>query len=101
MFFPFFKLFERSELDESEYSETKNDTLEQLKELNQSLSKMMSGDMTLVDHLSAMQLVKDLIMLWLDSISKLFLDFGSVMFPSLNFPRRHKLPLAQLFEHQL
>lgn len=46
----------KSELDESEYTETKNDTLEQLKELNESLSKMMSGDMTLVDHLSAMQL---------------------------------------------
>ncbi|KAJ1524933.1 hypothetical protein ONE63_009791 [Megalurothrips usitatus] len=46
----------RDELDESEYSETKNDTLEQLKELNDSLSKMMSGDMTLVDQLSAMQL---------------------------------------------
>ncbi|XP_034254047.1 protein LZIC-like [Thrips palmi] len=46
----------KSELDESEYTDTKNDTLEQLKELNESLSKMMSGDMTLVDHLSAMQL---------------------------------------------
>lgn len=47
----------RDELEESEYMETKNDTLEQLKELNESLSKMMSGDMTLIDHLSAMKMV--------------------------------------------
>lgn len=46
----------KDDLDELEYTETKNDTLDQLKELNESLSKMMSGDMTLVDHLSAMQL---------------------------------------------
>ena len=46
----------KDELDESEYIETKNDTLEQLKELNESLSKMMSGDMTLIDHLSAMKM---------------------------------------------
>lgn len=46
----------KDDLEESEYTETKNDTIEQLKEFNESLSRMISGDMTLVDHLNAMQL---------------------------------------------
>uniref|UniRef100_A0A3Q0R4A4 Leucine zipper and CTNNBIP1 domain containing n=1 Tax=Amphilophus citrinellus TaxID=61819 RepID=A0A3Q0R4A4_AMPCI len=44
------------ELDEEEYEETKKETLEQLGEFNDSLKKIMSGDMTLVDELSGMQL---------------------------------------------
>ncbi len=47
----------RSDLDSEEYEETKRETLEQLEEFSQSLSKLMSGDMTLVDELGAMQLV--------------------------------------------
>ncbi|XP_030589575.1 protein LZIC [Archocentrus centrarchus] len=46
----------REELDEEEYEETKKETLEQLGEFNDSLKKIMSGDMTLVDELSGMQL---------------------------------------------
>ncbi|XP_028438618.1 protein LZIC isoform X2 [Perca flavescens] len=46
----------REELDEDEYEETKKETLEQLSEFNDSLKKIMTGDMTLVDELSGMQL---------------------------------------------
>lgn len=48
----------REELDEEEYEETKKETLEQLSEFNDSLKKIMTGDMTLVDELSGMQLVR-------------------------------------------
>jgi hypothetical protein len=50
----------RGDLDQSEYEETKNETMEQLREFNESLSKMISGDMTLVDQLGSMQLVSAL-----------------------------------------
>ncbi|ELK28022.1 Protein LZIC [Myotis davidii] len=46
----------REELDADEYEETKKETLEQLSEFNDSLKKIMSGNMTLVDELSGMQL---------------------------------------------
>lgn len=48
----------REELDADEYEETKRETLEQLREISDSLKKIMSGDMTLVDELSGMQLVR-------------------------------------------
>ncbi|MEE6485153.1 hypothetical protein FKM82_014184 [Ascaphus truei] len=47
----------RDELDADEYEETKKETLEQLSEFNDSLKKIMSGNMTLVDELSGMQLM--------------------------------------------
>lgn len=47
----------RDELDADEYEETKKETLEQLSEFSDSLQKIMSGNMTLVDELSGMQLV--------------------------------------------
>lgn len=47
----------REDLDEEEYEETKKETLEQLKEFNDSLTKMKGGNMTLVDELNRMQLV--------------------------------------------
>lgn len=50
----------REDLDEEEYEETKKETLEQLNEFNESLKKIMTGDMTLVDELSGMQLVGNL-----------------------------------------
>ncbi|XP_034938166.1 protein LZIC-like [Chelonus insularis] len=46
----------RDDLDPSEYEETKNDTIEQLKELNESLQKMLSGNISLINDLGAMQL---------------------------------------------
>ncbi|KAF7994883.1 hypothetical protein HCN44_004355 [Aphidius gifuensis] len=46
----------RDELDASEYEETKEDTMEQLREFNESLQRMIKGDMTLVDELGSMQL---------------------------------------------
>ena len=47
----------RVDLEPEEYEETKKETIEQLKEFNQSLSKMKEGNMTLVDELNRMQLV--------------------------------------------
>lgn len=54
----------REELEEEEYEETKKETLEQLSEFNESLKKLMSGNMTLVDELGGMQLVRNLILLY-------------------------------------
>lgn len=51
-------LYSREELDDEEYEETKKETLEQLSEFNESLKKLMSGNMTLVDELGGMQLVR-------------------------------------------
>ena len=48
----------REELDTDEYEETKRETLEQQREFSDSLKKIMSGNMTLVDELSGMQLVR-------------------------------------------
>ncbi|GFR24951.1 protein LZIC [Trichonephila clavipes] len=46
----------KNELDADEYEETKAETVEQLREFNTTLSKIMSGNMTLVDELGSMQL---------------------------------------------
>ena len=46
----------RDDLEPDEYEETKQETLEQLKEFNESLTKMKGGDMTLVNELNRMQL---------------------------------------------
>jgi hypothetical protein len=39
-----------------EYNETKNETLDQLKELNASLSKIKEGNLSLINDLNSMQL---------------------------------------------
>lgn len=46
----------KEDLDDDEYEETKKETLEQLREFDASLKKMMAGDMTLVDQFNGMQL---------------------------------------------
>ncbi|KAN0038837.1 hypothetical protein ACTA71_001029 [Dictyostelium dimigraforme] len=46
----------KEDISQEEYDETKKDTLEQMKEFEQSLKKMMSGDMTLVSELGGVQL---------------------------------------------
>ncbi|XP_030751130.1 protein LZIC-like [Sitophilus oryzae] len=46
----------KDNLDPAEYEETKKDTIEQLKELNQSLTKLVNGDMSLIDAVGAVQL---------------------------------------------
>ncbi|KAL4221494.1 hypothetical protein ACF0H5_019751 [Mactra antiquata] len=46
----------KEDLDADEYEDTKNDTIEQLKEFKESLDKMMGGDLSLVDELNSMQL---------------------------------------------
>jgi hypothetical protein len=61
----------RGDLDPGEYEETKNETMEQLREFNESLSKMISGDMTLVDQLGSMQLVSVLKL----TIHKILLEY--------------------------
>lgn len=47
----------RDELDEDEYNETRNETIDQLDEFQKSLEHMKSGNMTLVDDLNRYQLV--------------------------------------------
>ena len=46
----------RDDLSVEEYNETKEETLEQLKELNASLSKMKEGNLSLVDEVNGIQL---------------------------------------------
>ena len=46
-------------MDGDEYEETKSETLEQLKEFNESLSHLADGNVTLVDELSRIKLVID------------------------------------------
>ena len=53
----------RDDLDAEEYEETKRETIDQLKEFKESLVKLGAGNMTLVDDLSAMQLVIYLVIL--------------------------------------
>lgn len=54
-------VFYRDDFDDDEYEELKNETVEQLKEMKESLAKMVKGDVTLVDSVNAMQLVSQLI----------------------------------------
>ena len=44
------------DMDKEEYESAKNETIEQLKEFEQSLGKMISGDMSLVDEIGSVQL---------------------------------------------
>ena len=46
----------RDEMSPEEYNETKQETIEQLKELNESLSKIKQGNLSLVNDLNRMQL---------------------------------------------
>ncbi|XP_039250001.2 protein LZIC-like [Styela clava] len=46
----------KDDFEQDEYEELKNETIEQLKEMKESLSKMVKGDITLVDSVNAMQL---------------------------------------------
>jgi len=49
--------FFRDDLDSDEYSETKSDTIDQLKEFSESLNSMKGGNLSLVDDLNRIQLV--------------------------------------------
>lgn len=46
----------KADLDEDEYTSTKADTLQQLKEFERSLQKTLAGNLSLVDSLSAVRL---------------------------------------------
>ncbi|KAF2072666.1 hypothetical protein CYY_006026 [Polysphondylium violaceum] len=46
----------REDLDEEEYESTKRETLDQMKEFEQSLKKMIAGDITLVSEFGSVQL---------------------------------------------
>jgi hypothetical protein len=47
----------RDDLDDEDYHEQKQMTIDQLKEFQGALKKMVSGDMTLVNEFEAVQLV--------------------------------------------
>ena len=51
-------MYFREDLDDDEYEETKKETLEQLKEFKDTLDKFAAGNVTLVDEISSMQLVR-------------------------------------------
>lgn len=62
----------REDLDESEYEESKTGTLEQIVDITQSLCKLESGNLTLLDELGSQKLVsqdktKFLWFMWLQS----------------------------------
>lgn len=65
-------LLNRVTLDETDYQESKEDTMEQLREFNESLQRMISGDMTLVNELGAMQLVRITHFLYLNTCNVLY-----------------------------
>ena len=46
------------ELGAEEYTETKQETLEQMREFQASLTKLSAGDLSLTDYLASIQLVK-------------------------------------------
>ncbi|XP_043285841.1 protein LZIC-like [Venturia canescens] len=46
----------RDSITQEEYEQMKEETMEQLREFNESLRRMITGDMTLIDELGAMQL---------------------------------------------
>ena len=46
----------KDDLDEDEYEETRTETLEQMSEFNESLTKMKEGNLSLVNHVNGMQL---------------------------------------------
>jgi hypothetical protein len=56
-------MFPREDLDEEEYEETKSETKEQLKEFNESLSRMQEGDLSLVDDVNRIQLVSSFLLI--------------------------------------
>ena len=47
----------RDDLEPDEYEETRSETLEQLKDFNESLNKMKGGNLSLVDDVNSLQLV--------------------------------------------
>ncbi|GFN96480.1 protein lzic-like [Plakobranchus ocellatus] len=46
----------KDDLEPEEYEETKSETVEQLKEFQENLTKMLQGNLSLVDELNSMQL---------------------------------------------
>lgn len=56
LFIIFFRYF-REELGEESYEEAKESTMEQLREFNERLQRLTSGNVSLIDELGAMQLV--------------------------------------------
>ena len=56
--FMFMFFLHRDEMEAEDYEEQYNDTREQLKELDSSLAKMKTGNLSLLDDISSMQMVK-------------------------------------------
>lgn len=55
--YAFYSCF-RNDLEQEEYEETKRETIEQMEDFHKYLARLTSGDMTLVDEIGSMQLVK-------------------------------------------
>lgn len=67
-------------MDKEEYEETRDETLEQLKEFKGSLDKMLEGNMSLVDQLGGIQLVCVTVkVIFVLSIWKLFLSMLNLL----------------------
>ena len=83
----------RDDLDPEEYEETKTETVEQLKEFNDSLTKLTAGNMTLVDEINRMQLVilRKLKMRRGEELVRVSLPY---------YPRQSRLLLARPLRHQ-
>ena len=58
MLFVLLLFLNRDEMEAEDYEEQYNDTREQLKELDSSLAKMKTGNLSLLDDISSMQMVK-------------------------------------------
>eukprot|EP01100_Stratorugosa_tubuloviscum_P009492 TRINITY_DN3985_c0_g2_i1.p1 TRINITY_DN3985_c0_g2~~TRINITY_DN3985_c0_g2_i1.p1 ORF type:complete len:189 (-),score=92.27 TRINITY_DN3985_c0_g2_i1:259-825(-) len=80
----------KDELDEEEYNSTKNDTLQQLKEFEATLKKMISGDVTIVDKLSGIRLALRA------AVSEAFRTPEVIRLFANKQPRQLRLKLAQI-----
>ena len=64
---------EKDNLDPAEYQEMYDDTIQQLKEFKASLEKMMAGNMTLVDQLSNVKMVRCLAIVFFSPVTSFLL----------------------------
>lgn len=69
----------KEDLDPEEYEETRADTLQQLKEFQETLTRMTSGDNTLVSQLGSVQLVRFISFLFFFFSCEIFLFIFHVL----------------------
>lgn len=63
----------RDDLEPEEYNETKQETLEQMREFQSSLAKLAAGDLSLTDYFAAIQLVRNVV--WLNPVFDFIIVF--------------------------